>query len=366
MVFPKSNLPAGSVPWGREVQKRIEDTDSKLASLAINDRSDTKQLQDSYRRLDKTVQGLKEADVKIVDALDLAQQAADDAQAAADEAQAAIDAITSLGSVGSSYSIYAGNISGGSITGITIRTAAAGTRVEMSGTSVTFYYGTEYVGKIVGSTDSWFDPTALVLYSGDENAYLSISSSSVGFEVFGDQSGYVFTSAGDTWIGASGTVYISGPVSLGATDTAALNVYGNLWVSGSNVAFPNITDSTAAANTRWGTTTGGRIFYSTASSARYKENIVDISTVEGLEPSKLLDLPVRAFRYKTDYQKNTEDSRYQVMIPGFIAEEVEQYYPLAADYEGEVVESWNERMIVPGLLALVQDLYKRIEILEGK
>ncbi len=95
MVFPKMNLPAGSTPWGREVQKRIEVTDSQLASLAINDRSDTKRLQDSYRRLDETVQGLLEADVAIGEAVLAASNAASDAaQAAADAAAAAATANT--------------------------------------------------------------------------------------------------------------------------------------------------------------------------------------------------------------------------------------------------------------------------------
>ena len=41
-------------------------------------------------------------------------------------------------------------------------------------------------------------------------------------------------------------------------------------------------------------------------------------------------------------------------------------YPIAVDYTDGNIETWNERFIVPGLLKLVQELYKRIEILEGK
>lgn len=349
MVFPTNNLPSAAVPWAREVEKQVTNTATAVRSNELNNSARDNQLASAMTRLNSTVS---------------------DVQANVAAIQTITDNVFVTGTTEiNGYNIKAGTIdadaiNAGTLTGFTIQTAASGTRVEMSGTQISFYYGSTYVGRIVGSTDSWTDPSALLLYSETENGYISLGDNSAGFEVFG--SGYVYTYGGDTWIGADGTVYISGPVSMGNTSTSRLDVYGNLYVTGSNVAFPNITDSTAAANTRWGTTTGGRIFYSTASSQRYKENIVDISTIETLDPKKLLELPVRAFKYKNSYQKNTEDSRYQVMIPGFIAEEVEQYYPLAADYEGDVVESWNERMIVPGLLALVQDLYKRIEILEGK
>jgi hypothetical protein len=121
--------------------------------------------------------------------------------------------------------------------------------------------------------------------------------------------------------------------------------------------------TTANAANGYVFTTGGRIARSTASSARYKENIVDLSQVPELDPKKLLDLPVRAFTYKEGELPETDD-RYQQLIPGFIAEEVDAIYPIAADYFNGP-ESWNDRMIVPALLSLVQDLYKRIEKLEN-
>jgi len=110
--------------------------------------------------------------------------------------------------------------------------------------------------------------------------------------------------------------------------------------------------------------TGGRIARSTSSSERYKENIVDLSQVPELDPKKLLDLPVRAFTYKEGELPETDD-RHQQLIPGFIAEEVDAIYPVAADYV-DGPESWNDRMIVPALLSLVQDLYKEVQTLKGE
>jgi hypothetical protein len=54
------------------------------------------------------------------------------------------------------------------------------------------------------------------------------------------------------------------------------------------------------------------------------------------------------------------------MLPGFIAEEVDAIYPVAADYGQEGPHSWNERFIIPGMLALIQDLYKEVQTLKGE
>jgi hypothetical protein len=120
--------------------------------------------------------------------------------------------------------------------------------------------------------------------------------------------------------------------------------------------------SANAANTRMDT--DGRTRRSTASSQRYKENIVELRSVAHLDPNKLLTLPVRAFSYKTDYL-DAADDRAGLLMPGFIAEEVAEIYPIAADKDKGVVESWNDRMIVPSMLALIQGLHARVTMLEG-
>lgn len=144
----------------------------------------------------------------------------------------------------------------------------------------------------------------------------------------------------------------------------SLDVYSQLSVS-SRVFMPGISSTANAANVRWGTAGGGEIFYSTASSQRFKENIVDLANVAELDPKKLLDLPVRAFTYKEDYLKEPDD-RAGVLVPGFIAEEVDQVYPIAADYEEDGPNNWNEKFMIPAMLSLIQDLYKEIKILKGE
>lgn len=153
------------------------------------------------------------------------------------------------------------------------------------------------------------------------------------------------------------TIYVTGAVDAGTTITAAglIRAYGELYAAGHST-----TSNSAQAYVFSGT---GRIARSTASSQRYKEDITELTAIEELNPRKLLDLPVRAFKYKATALKETDD-RSGVLMPGFIAEEVDAVYPIAADYlDGP--ESWNDRIIVPAILALVQDQEKRITALEG-
>lgn len=164
---------------------------------------------------------------------------------------------------------------------------------------------------------------------------------------------------------ASGTVSGSTVSSTGAMSANSLNISSTTTFNGASNSFPNITQSTSAANLRWGTTTSGRIFESTASSARFKTDIVDLLSVDELNPKKLLQLPVHAFRYKDDYL-GEEDERSGALVPGFIAEEVDQIYPIAADYELGQPNNWNDKFMIPAMLSLIQDLYKEIALLKGE
>lgn len=164
---------------------------------------------------------------------------------------------------------------------------------------------------------------------------------------------------------ATGTVSGSTVSSTGALSANSITITSTASFNGASNSFPNITQSTSAANLRWGTTTGGRIFESTASSAKFKTDIVDLSEIEELDPKKLLQLPVRAFRYKDDYL-GQEDERSGVLVPGFIAEEVDSIYPIVADYENGEPNNWNDKFLIPAMMSLIQDLYKEIATLKGE
>lgn len=110
---------------------------------------------------------------------------------------------------------------------------------------------------------------------------------------------------------------------------------------------------------------GGKyVQFQSSSSKRYKHNIELLKNIE-LNPHRLLNLQVKQFIYNDKYVVQYGDMRDKV-LPGFIAEDVAEIYPSAAIYnhEGEV-ESWDERRIIPGMLALIQELYQRIEKIEN-
>ncbi len=253
-------------------------------------------------------------------------------------AEIAADTITAAEIAANSITVD--RLTAGTLTAFTLRTSSGARRVTVSAStnSISFTESSTTVGHIgpasidgiVMHYGSTFNP-AVTTYP---NAYVS---------------------SGDARIAFSSTKYVQ-------VSTTGVVVSGDFY-SLTNFYNQDTTTTTNAANT-WMSSTTGLTRRSTASSQRYKQDIVDIRTIADLDPQKLLTLPVRAFRYKADYLDSADD-RSGSLLPGFIAEEVASTYSVAADQVEGVIESWNDRYVVPGLLALIQDLYARVEILEG-
>ena len=237
-------------------------------------------------------------------------------------------------------SITVDRLQAGTLTAFTLRTSSGARRVTVSAStnSISFtessttvgHIGPASVDGIVMHYGSTFNPNVTTY----PNAYVS---------------------SGDARIAYSSGIYVQ-VSSLGVT------MNGNVYTLDQ---FYNQDPSTSAntANTRMDT--DGRTRRSTASSARFKENIVDLSSVADLNPNALFNLPIRAFKFKSDYLDAT-DNRSGILVPGLIAEEVAEHYPIAADRGADgLVENWNERFVIPGMLALIQDLNTRIKTLEG-
>ena len=115
---------------------------------------------------------------------------------------------------------------------------------------------------------------------------------------------------------------------------------------------------------------GASVSTGSSSSRRYKHSITK-KLNEDLDPHRLYDLPVKQFVYNDDHPLQYRDTKGKT-LPGFIAEDVKEIYPAAVihDEQGRA-ESWDERRIIPGLLALIQEqknqldeLKKRIQHLE--
>ena len=118
-----------------------------------------------------------------------------------------------------------------------------------------------------------------------------------------------------------------------------------------SVLITNNTTS-SAANVVVGST--GILYKGASSSKRYKEAITE-KLSDSLDPNRLYDLPVVEYVYKDGYLSEN-DLRYKQKFIGFIAENVDDIYPLATNYnEDGSVESWNVNIIVPAMLKLIQD-----------
>lgn len=101
---------------------------------------------------------------------------------------------------------------------------------------------------------------------------------------------------------------------------------------------------------------GASLAYLSSSSRRYKDPVSDMSVSEA---EKILDIPVVWFKYKDGYLRY-DDVLAGKAIPGFYAEDVEKYYPVAVQRnEDGTVEDWNYRMMIPAMMRLIQEVYKR-------
>jgi hypothetical protein len=249
----------------------------------------------------------------------------------------------------------------GAITGGTIQTSTGSNAVILNGSAnaLQIKANTSVVSNMLN-----FSTSGTIWHHGSSpdssgNTYPQARLTSTSMTIYGGSTAYFAASAaGNTVVGA--TTYSGGTHTFSdafvASSTATFN---------STMFAPNLTTSTSATNLRVATGSIGEIQETSASSIRFKENVVPLSSVEEINHNKLLDLPVRAFTYKEGYLSENDD-RLGVMLPGFIAEEVDAIYPIAADYGDGQVHSWNERFIIPGLLALIQDLYKEVQLLKGE
>jgi hypothetical protein len=237
-------------------------------------------------------------------------------------------------------SITVDRLSAGTLTAFTLQTSTGNRRVTISASTNSIAF------REAGTNVGFIGPTSI---SGVIMHY------GTSFNAGATAYPQAFVSSGSAQIAFSSTKYCE-------VSNTGVVVSGDFY---SLTTFYNQDSSLSAnaANTRMDS--DGRTRRSTASSARFKEDITDIANVQDVAPSKLLSLPIRAFKFKADYLDST-DNRAGVMVPGFVAEEVAEHYPIAADLNDGVVENWNERFIIPGMLGLIQDLHARVEKLESK
>ena len=122
-------------------------------------------------------------------------------------------------------------------------------------------------------------------------------------------------------------------------------------------------DTASSGNTCYIGSTGR--LQRSSSSKRYKHDIDDLQ-YKNISAEKLYDLRVAQFVFNDDHI-GKDDPNYQTLIPGFIAEEVAEAYPVAAILNGNgQVEDWDARLILPPMMKLIQEQKRQIDSLSDK
>ena len=295
--------------------------------------------------------------------------------------------------------VFSGNVTGATITGGTLNIAgnaiinssgnltATGATITGAINATSGYFGSATNGYSISSTGLVGVGTGVIIggqiqtSSGNQAVILNGASNALQFKTSGSVVGNIvplssfgilmhYGASADPSGGTFPQMFVgSGNVSMFASNACGIGVSSVVSFVGDAYARQRfyVEDSSIATTAPNGRIdSDGRVRRTTGSSARFKENIVDLGTVGDMAPQQLLTLPVRAFTFKPDYL-DAADNRVGVPVPGFIAEEVSEHYPAAADYDADGnPENWNERFLIPGMLALIQDLYKEIALLKGE
>lgn len=253
-----------------------------------------------------------------------------------------IAASTITGSQIVAGSITTDRLTAGTLTGYTIQTASSGNYIQLTGSSnsLDFYVGSSATAHIVP-----LSTYGVIIHYGSSP----------------DGSGGTFP---QMYVGSGNVSLAANTSNLIGVSTGGISVTGTTTLTGLTYASGNRTGTSSTSNTFFNSTTGFWT-YSTASSERYKNSIVDLTTVPEFAPSKILELRPRAFKYNNDYLQ-PDDQRYDALIPGFISEEMAEVLPIAVDIQDGKIETWNERMLIPGIIGLLQDHETRLAKLEGK
>jgi hypothetical protein len=330
VVFPKNNLPEPAQPWAREVQKQLANVIASDRANEVNNAARDNQLNSSLISLTKVV-----SDVKI----------------ASDKSTDALDGLLGLGSTGSDYTLNASNIVGGTITGVTFRTASSGTRVELVSTRVDFYGPFGLLGGyIIGGGDA---SAGTLFLSGGTNASILLANGTANI-IGGGASVFVGNSGNNDVVVDAGNDFLVSATNISINGDGRLNAAGGLQslFSFSNQVGGGARDLFITSAGNLGTT---------LSSIRIKEDIEDIH----LPVDAIFSIQPKSFKFKVDIEEFGKENAPTSV--GFIAEEMHNagltdfiYY----DEDGQVDGISYTRYVV-ALQAAIKNLNNRLKTLEN-
>ena len=100
-----------------------------------------------------------------------------------------------------------------------------------------------------------------------------------------------------------------------------------------------------------------------SSSARYKENVKPLED-PSLDPIGLYDVQVSQYNYKPECRDKELVGGTQI---GLVAEDLAQHYPNAVIYDEDGrPESWQDRIMIPAMLKLIQEHKQQLDDLQAE
>jgi hypothetical protein len=168
-----------------------------------------------------------------------------------------------------------------------------------------------------------------------------------------------------TW--NSGSYIHAGAAEINSTWYYGVLVNNNCITSGNVIANKVVSTGMATdSGTDVVVSASGFLRRKASSSTRRVKNSISYTLADNMDPRKLYNQPVVQFKYNKDYLSNKKNPRYDTPLIGFIAEDMDEIYPMACKYDEEGRPSgWDEHYIIPPMLALIQEQNKRIERLEA-
>lgn len=160
-------------------------------------------------------------------------------------------------------------------------------------------------------------------------------------------------------------LYGANGVSINSAEQMQIKAGDGIWITtGSRQLFvQSIYNTTISSAANVFVNNLGALYRSTSSSKRYKTDITEDLGV--LDPNVLYELPVVRFKFKDEYL-NENDERFGKDVIGFIAEDVDELYPIAVRHENGEPEMWESNYMIPAMLKLIQDQKKKIDRLEER
>ena len=223
---------------------------------------------------------------------------------------------------------------------------SAHTHLEINSNSVDLYSYRSKGGSLSVNSSNQFHIEGSHVVIETSSASVALSSNSVG--IYGGGTGYIDVSGDE--IAVHGV--------LSATKRIVGNKIYTMSPSEGSSNTPNARIITA------GGTPYEIGFIKGESSRTLKHDIGEIN-VDDIDPHRLYDADVIQFTYNKGYL-NDSDCRANRPLPGFIAEDLYEVYPMAVDVEDGKTLTWNPRYIIPPMLALIQEQNERIKALERR